>query len=178
MTNSWRPTKHLEPKKVNRRGPARQSRNQSPKHYFTTEARSSQSSEYFLFKHLLLRVLRGHEKKFKNHQNCKFGVNEIEYLQLLIFAKMDYFSRPATPRCILFWIGTIRIATRKFVRAAKTFQDSSQSSQSSKYFPIKNSLLRALSASAVQSPSPAFTQKPFVCGFRPLSARTNFGSDA
>jgi hypothetical protein len=25
-----------------------------------------------------LRVLCGHEKKFKNHQNCKFGLNEIK----------------------------------------------------------------------------------------------------
>jgi hypothetical protein len=35
-------------------------------------------------------VLCGHEKKFKNHQNCNFGLNEIKYLQLLIFAKRDF----------------------------------------------------------------------------------------
>jgi len=40
----------------------------------------------------------GHEKKFKNHQNCKFGLNEIKYLQLLIFAKRDFFSRPRRAR--------------------------------------------------------------------------------
>jgi hypothetical protein len=33
--------------------------------------------------------LCGHEKKFKKHQNCKFGINEIKYLQLLIFAKRE-----------------------------------------------------------------------------------------
>jgi hypothetical protein len=77
---------------------ARQSRNQSSKPYFTTEAQSSQSSEYFLIKNSLLRALRGHEKKFKKHQNWKFGLNEIKYLQLLIFAKRDFFSGPAPPR--------------------------------------------------------------------------------
>jgi hypothetical protein len=45
---------------------------------------------------VLLRVLRGHEKKFKNHQSCKFCLNKIKYLQLLIFAKWDFFSRPAS----------------------------------------------------------------------------------
>jgi hypothetical protein len=64
----------------------------------TTEAQSSQSSEYFLIKNSLLRALRGREKKFKNHQNCKFSLNEIKYLQLLIFPKRDFFSRPAPPR--------------------------------------------------------------------------------
>ena len=51
-----------------------------------------------MLKNFLLRALSGHEKKFKNYQNCKFGVNEIKYLQLLIFAKRDFFSRPAPPR--------------------------------------------------------------------------------
>ena len=55
-------------------------------------------SEYFLIKNSLLSALRGHEKKFKNQQNCKFGLNEIKYLQLLIFAKRDFFSRPAPQR--------------------------------------------------------------------------------
>jgi hypothetical protein len=36
--------------------------------------------------------LCGHEKKFKNDQNCKIGLNEIKCLQLLIFAKRDFFS--------------------------------------------------------------------------------------
>ena len=40
--------------------------------------------------------LSGQEKKFKNHQICKFRRNEIKYLQLLIFAKRDFFSRPAS----------------------------------------------------------------------------------
>jgi hypothetical protein len=37
---------------------ARQSRNQSSKPYFTTEAQSSLSSKYFLIKNSLLRALR------------------------------------------------------------------------------------------------------------------------
>jgi hypothetical protein len=37
---------------------ARQRRNQSSKPYFTTEAQSSQSSEFFLIKNSLLRALR------------------------------------------------------------------------------------------------------------------------
>jgi hypothetical protein len=39
----------------------------------------------------------GHEKKFKNHQNCKFGLNEIKCLQLLIFTKRDFFSDRREP---------------------------------------------------------------------------------
>jgi hypothetical protein len=39
-----------------------------------------------------------HEKKSTNHQNCKFCLNEIKYLQLLIFAKRDFFSRPVPLR--------------------------------------------------------------------------------
>ncbi len=42
---------------------ALQSRSQSGKPYFTTEAQSSQSSEYFLIKDFLLRALCGREKK-------------------------------------------------------------------------------------------------------------------
>ena len=38
--------------------PARLSRNQSSNRYFTTEAQSSQSSEYFIIENSLLRVLR------------------------------------------------------------------------------------------------------------------------
>jgi len=45
-----------------------------------------------------LDILRGHEKKFKNDQNRKNGLNEIKHLQLLILAKTDFFSRPAPPR--------------------------------------------------------------------------------
>jgi hypothetical protein len=37
---------------------ARRSRNQSSNPYFTTEAQSSQSSEYLLIKNFLLRALR------------------------------------------------------------------------------------------------------------------------
>ena len=58
----------------------------------------AQSTQRFSFHALLLRVLRGHEKKSKNNQNCKFCLNEIKYLQLLIFAKRDFFSRPAPLR--------------------------------------------------------------------------------
>jgi len=39
-----------------------------------------------------LSVVSGHEKKSKNHQNCKFCVNEIKYLELLILPKRDFFS--------------------------------------------------------------------------------------
>jgi hypothetical protein len=39
--------------------------------------------------------LGGHEKKFKNDENAKISLNEIEYLQVLIFAKIDFFSCPA-----------------------------------------------------------------------------------
>jgi len=45
-----------------------------------------------------LSVLCGREKKFKNHQNRKICPNEIKYLQLLILAKRDFFSRPAPLR--------------------------------------------------------------------------------
>jgi len=45
-----------------------------------------------------LSVLCGREKKFKNHQNRKICPNEIKYLQLLILAKRDFFSRPASLR--------------------------------------------------------------------------------
>jgi hypothetical protein len=59
------------------------------------EAQSMQSklSKFDFFQ---LSILSGHEKKFKNDQNCKFGLNKINYLQRLIFAKRDFFSRPAT----------------------------------------------------------------------------------
>jgi hypothetical protein len=42
--------------------------------------------------------LGGHEKKFKNDENAKINLNEIEYLQVLIFAKIDFFSCPASLR--------------------------------------------------------------------------------
>jgi len=63
--------------------------------YFTTEARSSQSSEYFLIKNSLLRALRGHEKKSKNNRIRKNGMNKINHLRVPIPAKIDFFSRPA-----------------------------------------------------------------------------------
>jgi len=44
---------------------ALQSCSQSGKPYFTTEAQSSPSSEYFLIKYFLLRALCGREKKSK-----------------------------------------------------------------------------------------------------------------
>jgi len=68
---------------LHHRDSARQSRNQKEKADLTVN---------------LLGAFRGHEKKFKKHQNCKFGLNEIKYLQLLIFAKRDFFSRPAPQR--------------------------------------------------------------------------------
>jgi hypothetical protein len=43
-----------------------------------------------------LHAVLGREKKFKNIKNCNFGLNEIRYLQLLIFAKRDFFSRPSS----------------------------------------------------------------------------------
>jgi len=49
-------------------------------------------------KNLILYALCGREKKFKNHQNRKICLNEIKYLQLLILAKRDFFSRPAPLR--------------------------------------------------------------------------------
>jgi len=102
---------------LHRRDTERQSRNQRSKLYFTTETQSTQRSEYFLIKNPLLRVLRasavnvpdsfhrrdtGHEKKSKNHQNCKFHLNEIKYLQRLIFAKRDFFSRPQSSQRVTF----------------------------------------------------------------------------
>ena len=44
---------------------------------------------------ILLCELCGHEKKLKNDEIRKIGINEIKCLQLLIFAKRDFFSRPA-----------------------------------------------------------------------------------
>jgi hypothetical protein len=41
----------------------------------------------FFEQKLLLCALRGREKKFKNDQNRKIGVNEIKHLQLLILRK-------------------------------------------------------------------------------------------
>jgi hypothetical protein len=43
-----------------------------------------------------LRELGGHEKKSKNDENAKISLDEIEYLQVLIFAKRDFFSCPAS----------------------------------------------------------------------------------
>ena len=59
----------------------------------------------------------GHEKKPKNHQNCKFCLNEIKYLQLLIFAKRDFFSRPPRARTVnpafpLFGCGSAALGLR------------------------------------------------------------------
>ena len=51
----------------------------------------------FFTRNSLLRVLRGDEKKFKNDEKAKISFNEIQYLQMLIFAKIDFFSCPAPP---------------------------------------------------------------------------------
>ena len=56
---------------------------------FTAEAPRARRGE-FEMKNLC--VLCGHGKKSKNHKNCKFWANEIKYLQLMIFAKRDFFS--------------------------------------------------------------------------------------
>ena len=48
---------------ITTKDPAQRSRNQSSKPHFTTEAQSSQSSEYLLIKNSLLCALRGREKK-------------------------------------------------------------------------------------------------------------------
>ena len=74
---------------------AQQSRNQRKKTGFT--CRGTEFTE-IIFYSPPLGVLRGHEKKFKNDQNRKIGLNEIKHLQLLIFAKTDFFSRPAPLR--------------------------------------------------------------------------------
>ncbi|HXV83483.1 MAG TPA: hypothetical protein VEG60_26800 [Candidatus Binatia bacterium] len=42
--------------------------------------------------------LGGDEKKFKNDEKAKISLNEIEYLQMLILAKIDFFSCPASLR--------------------------------------------------------------------------------
>jgi len=47
--------------------------------------------------------LCGHEKKSKNHQNCKFCLNEIKYLQLLNFAKRDFFLTTCASAVNLFF---------------------------------------------------------------------------
>jgi hypothetical protein len=62
----------------------------------TAEARRAQNQEFLIKEHSELCVLSGHEKKFKNDENAKIGLNEIKYLQVLIFAKIDFFSRPAS----------------------------------------------------------------------------------
>jgi hypothetical protein len=56
-----------------------------------------------------------------------------------------------------FSVGIIRFF---WVSCEEGFTTEAQSSQSSENFLIKNSLLRALRASAVQSPDPLFTGKP------------------
>ena len=45
-----------------------------------------------------LRALRGREKKFKNDEILKNGINKIAHLQGSIFAKIDFLSRPAPLR--------------------------------------------------------------------------------
>jgi hypothetical protein len=42
--------------------------------------------------------LCGREKKFKNDENARIGLNEIRYLQVPIFAKIDFFSRHVSRR--------------------------------------------------------------------------------
>jgi len=49
-------------------------------------------------KKAILCDLCGREKKSKIHPIPKICLNEIKYLQLLILAKRDFFSRPASLR--------------------------------------------------------------------------------
>ena len=62
----------------------------------TAEARRTQSKEYPIIKCSELRDLCGHEKKLKNDEIRKIGINKIKYLQVLILAKIDFFSRPVS----------------------------------------------------------------------------------
>jgi hypothetical protein len=65
---------------------------------FKAEARSAPRKDFLIKKYFDLCELGGHEKKFKNDENAKINLNEIEYLQVLIFAKIDFFSCPASLR--------------------------------------------------------------------------------
>jgi hypothetical protein len=66
--------------------------------------------------------LRGREKKFKSEQNRKIGLNEINYMQQLNFAKGDFFSCPAPLRwnpgfffgCGFAALGSLRLILRVF----------------------------------------------------------------
>jgi hypothetical protein len=57
---------------------------------YTAEARRTRSKEFLIKKFSDLCELGGHEKKFKNDENAKISLNEIEYLQVAIFAKIDF----------------------------------------------------------------------------------------
>ena len=58
------------------------------------EPRRTRSEEFLIKKHSELCELCGHEKKLKNDEIRKIGINKIKYLQVLILAKIDFFSRP------------------------------------------------------------------------------------
>jgi hypothetical protein len=45
---------------------------------FKAEARSAPRKDFLIKKYFDLCELGGHEKKLKNHQNRKFGLNEIK----------------------------------------------------------------------------------------------------
>jgi len=88
MFNRTIPTKFFAP------------RRQARKDLFTAETQSTQRVEFLPNRETaeLLCALCGREKKFKNLQNRKICLNEIKYLQLLILAKRDFFSRPVSLR--------------------------------------------------------------------------------
>ena len=64
----------------------------------TAEARRARSKQFFIKNFFKLCELCGHEKKLKNDEIRKIGINKIKYLQVLILAKIDFFSRPVSLR--------------------------------------------------------------------------------
>jgi hypothetical protein len=69
----------------------KQEENESEKRFNHTE-RSAAEPQPNLEKTFYRRG-SGREKKFKNNENSKISLNEIKYLQVLIFAKTNFFSR-------------------------------------------------------------------------------------
>ena len=79
-------------------GQARQSRDQSSNRYFTTEARSSQRSEYFLIKNSLLRVLsvlRQAQDRLSPRCNLRIFPHhrDTEFAEFGEFLKQKIFTR-------------------------------------------------------------------------------------
>ena len=66
--------------------------------FHSRDAEEAEHKSILMKIHSELCELRGREKKFKSEHNRKIGLNEINYLQQLNFAKEDFFSRPAPLR--------------------------------------------------------------------------------